>query len=111
MTIHNMGSTADHLIAVEAAYPKVMMHSTDMHGDVAVMVHLDQVTLKPGAEVQFEPGGLHVMFMGLNGDPLEPGETVPATLIFENAGRLDVMFTVEARDHDPAKNHDAHMGH
>ncbi|PJN92451.1 hypothetical protein CNY89_29595, partial [Amaricoccus sp. HAR-UPW-R2A-40] len=34
----------------------------------------------------FAPGGAHVMFMGLDGDPFEVGEVIPATLVFEKAG-------------------------
>jgi len=35
------------------------------------------------------------MFMGLNGDPMEIGEQVPATLVFKDAGEIDIMFNVE----------------
>ena len=35
--------------------------------------------------------------MGLNGDPFEVGEEVNATLVFENAGSLEVVFKVEER--------------
>jgi copper(I)-binding protein len=35
------------------------------------------------------------MFMGLIGDPFEEGETVPATLVFENAGEVEIEFNVE----------------
>jgi hypothetical protein len=35
------------------------------------------------------------MFMGLQGDPFEEGETVLATLVFENAGEIEIEFNVE----------------
>jgi copper(I)-binding protein len=56
---------------------------------------------------------LHVMFMGLDGDPLDVGESVPATLVFEKAGRLDVVFKVEDADSQTADamDHDAHTNH
>lgn len=98
LSITNTGETADRLIAVEAEFPRVMVHDTIIENDVATMKHLDGVDIAPGATVTLEPGGKHVMFMGLNGDPFEVGEKIPATLVFENAGRLDVVFNVEVID-------------
>ena len=43
-----------------------------------------------------ERGGLHVMFMGLNG-PFEEGAAVDVTLVFENAGEIDVAIPVDLR--------------
>ena len=98
MTITNNGEAADRLLAVEADFPRVEVHTTEMDGDVARMIHLEEgLTLPAGETVTLQPGGFHVMFMGLGGDPFEVDEQVPATLIFENAGRIEVVFTVEAR--------------
>ena len=98
VTILNSGTVDDTLIGVEADFPRVMMHDSKTVDGVASMLALDAVTIPAGETVTFAPGGMHVMFMGLNGDPLEAGEEVPATLIFENAGRLDVVFKVEDGD-------------
>ncbi|MEY1557838.1 copper chaperone PCu(A)C [Yoonia sp. R2331] len=100
LSIENTGDTADSLIAIEADFPRVMLHDTVMDGDVAKMEHLMSVPIAPGETVTFAPGGKHVMFMGLNGDPLEVGEEIPAVLIFENAGRLEVVFQVEPVEDD-----------
>lgn len=99
-TITNTGDTPDRLLAVEAAFPRVMVHDTIIENDISKMVHLDGVDLPPGETVTLQPGGKHVMFMGLNGDPFEVGEAISATLVFENAGRLEVEFQVEDRPHD-----------
>ena len=96
VTILNSGATDDALIAVEAAYPRVSIHQSQTLDGVASMLALDRVVIPAGGTVTFAPGGLHVMFMGLNGNPLTIGDDVPATLVFENAGRLDVVFKVEA---------------
>ncbi|MDP5359854.1 MAG: copper chaperone PCu(A)C, partial [Paracoccaceae bacterium] len=58
--------------------------------------------------VQLAPGGLHVMFMGLGGDPFEVGETFPATLVFEKAGEVEVVFYVEERTAE-AMDHSGHQ--
>ncbi len=98
MTISNTGDTADRLVAVEADFPRVEIHTTEMDGDIARMMRLeDGIELPAGGEVMLKPGGFHVMFMGLRGDPFEVGEEVPATLVFENAGSLEVTFKVEER--------------
>lgn len=98
LTVTNTGTTADRLMAVEAAFPRVMIHTTTMEDGVASMSHVEAVDIPAGETVALAPGGFHVMFMGLDGDPFEVGETVPATLVFENAGSLEVVFNVEARD-------------
>jgi hypothetical protein len=47
------------------------------------------------------------MFMGLDGDPFEEGERIPATLVFERAGEIAVEFWVEPR----AGGMTGHEGH
>jgi copper(I)-binding protein len=100
LSVTNTGDAPDVLLEVRAGFPRVMMHDTEMSGDVARMVHLQAVEIPPGETVTFEPGGKHVMFMGLEGDPLEVGERIPATLVFERAGEVAVEFVVEARGAD-----------
>ena len=91
----NNGDQPDRLIGVTAGFPRVMIHTTQMDGDIARMVHLEAVDIPAGETVTFAPGGLHVMFMGLNGDPFETGESFDAVLIFETAGEVPVTFYVE----------------
>lgn len=98
VSIMNSGTEDDALIGIEADYPRVMMHDSVMTDGVASMTAMDRVVVPAGGTATFAPGGLHIMFMGLNGDPLEAGEKVPVTLIFERAGRVDVVFDVEAAD-------------
>ena len=97
--IVNSGETPDRLIAVRADFPRVMMHDTVVEDGIASMRHLEAVGLDPGEEVIFEPGGKHIMFMGLAGNPFVAGGEIPATLIFENSGEIDIVFTVIPADH------------
>ena len=111
LTVTNNGETADRLIAVEADFPRVEIHTTEMDGDIARMIHLeDGLEIAAGETVALKPGGYHVMFMGLRGDPFEVGEEVPATLVFENAGRIEILFNVEERAAHMQMDHDA-MNH
>ncbi len=97
LSITNNGTTPDRLLGVRADFPKVELHTTEEKDGVAKMMHVEAIDILPGETVTFAPGGLHVMFMGLNGDPFEVGETIPATLIFEEAGEAEIVFNVEKR--------------
>ena len=107
MTITNRGDTDDRLLEVRAEFPQVMIHrSTVDDQGIARMEHIMALDIPAGETVALEPGGLHIMFMGLNGDPLEAGETFLATLVFEKAGEIEVVFEVEKRKH--GGNHSNH---
>lgn len=95
ITVTNKGDTDDVLLEVRADFPRVMIHNTVTENDISAMVHLETLPIPAGETITFAPGGLHIMFMGLNGDPFEKGEIVPATLVFENAGEIRIVFDVE----------------
>lgn len=111
MAITNTGSVDDTLLAVHVAeIPRIELHlsATDENG-VATMTKQDGIPVPAGETVTLMPGGLHVMFMGLGGDPFEVGEKINATLVFANAGEIEVAFDVEARtagDHGGMKHGD-----
>lgn len=106
MSITNAGAEPDRLLAVETSFPQVTLHESIVTDGVASMVEFENgVVIEPGATVAFGPGGKHVMFMGV-GDPLEDGDVIAATLVFEKAGKIDVEFYVEA-----AGDTSAQMGH
>ena len=60
---------------------------------IAKMRPVDSVAIAPGTPVVFQPGGYHVMIMGLKG-PLNEGDSFPLTLTFEKAGDVTVHVTV-----------------
>ena len=109
LMIVNNGTTDDSLLAVQADFPKVQLHLSEEKDGIAKMIHVDKIDIPAGQSVELMPGGLHVMFMGLNGDPLEEGEEIKATLVFEHAGEVDVVFNVEPRS-EGAQGAD-HSGH
>ncbi len=51
--------------------------------------------MSAGVAVKSEPGGLHVMLLGLT-QPLRAGTEFPLSLRFRDAGVLDVKVIVEA---------------
>lgn len=108
MAISNEGQHADRLIGVEStAAQKTMLHTTETSADgVAQMKHLEALEIPAGETVVLEPGGMHVMLMGLT-QSMKEGDMVPAALIFEKAGRVEIEFMV-----DPSEGVDhSKMGH
>ncbi len=108
LTVTNNGDTADRLLEVRADYPKVGLHIIKEEDGVTKMVAMENIEIPAGETVELAPGGMHVMFIGLDGDPFEVGEAIPATLVFEHAGEIEVNFNVEARpDHGESHDHDS----
>lgn len=62
------------------------------------------VPLPAGETVKLEPGGLHVMLIGLK-QPLTEGQTLPLTLTFEEAGTLEVELAIEEREAGAGHSH------
>jgi periplasmic copper chaperone A len=95
--IVNTGSQADALIGASSSVAsKVEMHETRIVGDVAEMVPIPRVDVPAHGQVEFKPGGYHVMLEGLTQD-LKEGQTITLTLQFENSGAitLDVPIRPE----------------
>jgi len=97
LKITNTGSTPDRLVSASSpAAELVQVHEMKMDGNVMRMREVDNgLEIPAGGSVKLAPGGLHLMMMGLKG-PLKQGTSVPVTLVFEKAGRIDVELTVEA---------------
>lgn len=97
LTIMNSGSTADRLVsATSAVAGKVEVHDMKVENGVMKMRPLsDGLDIPAGETITLAPGGFHVMFMKLT-EPFKEGEMVKATLVFEKAGSVDVMFPIAA---------------
>ena len=96
MTITNTGSAPDRLVSgTTDISSRFEIHEMTMDNGVMRMRPVDKgIEIKPGQTIEFNPGGYHIMFVGLK-QGLEKGQHVKATLEFEKAGKVDVDFTVE----------------
>lgn len=114
MGISNEGATPDKLIGVEVGVAaQAMLHTTEFSADgVASMKHVEALEIPADDTVVLEPGGYHIMLMGLKA-PLVEGDMVPATLIFEYGGRVEIEFMVDPADGsmDHSKMDHVAMGH
>jgi len=96
MEIENKGKESDRLMSVKSPIAdSVEVHETRTENGVSSMRGTGPVAIAPGAEVKFAPGGYHLMFLKLK-QPLKQDDEVPATLVFEHAGAVDVKFKVKA---------------
>jgi len=94
VTIRNEGDQADRLVAASAEVAKKAdLHESLMEDGVMKMRPAGAIEIPAGGMAMLEPGGYHIMFMGLVA-PFKEGESFPLTLVFERAGRVDVMVDV-----------------
>ncbi len=96
LTITNSGKSPDKLTGGSLSVADhIEFHEMKMDGGVMQMRAIEGgVTIKPGETVKFEPGGNHVMFMGLKA-PLKQGDMVKGQLTFEKAGTVDVEYKID----------------
>jgi copper(I)-binding protein len=96
LSIANRSGGADRLVgaAAPSVAKAVELHSMRMEGNVMRMREVASVDIAPGQSVKLEPGGLHLMLVGLKA-PLVVGAAFPLTLTFEKAGRIEVEVKVE----------------
>ena len=108
--ITNTGKELDRLVGGSAeAAGKFEIHEMSMEGGVMKMRPLPNgIVVKPGETVEFKPGGLHVMFVGLK-TPFVEGQRVKGTLVFEKAGKVEVEYVVD-KIAAQGSGHDGHTG-
>ncbi|MEM8576719.1 MAG: copper chaperone PCu(A)C [Pseudomonadota bacterium] len=111
MMIHNHGTTDDVLISAKADFSQMVeLHTHIETGDgVMQMVEIEGgIPLPAGGEHAMVRGGDHVMFMGLS-ETLDQGEELTVTLVFEQAGEVEVTIPVDNERMD--KHGGGHGGH
>jgi hypothetical protein len=89
----------------------VEIHEMAMDGNVMKMRAIPGLVLPAGKAVELKPGGYHVMLMDLK-QALQPGQTVPITLVVEAAGgqreTVQVAAPVRALNQGAAPMHHKH---
>ena len=104
---------------VEASSPVAgvtEIHEMAMEQDIMRMRQIPGLDLAAGQAVELKPGGYHVMLMDLK-QPLQPGQTVPITLVFEDANQLRFTQQIEApvrplgQGNAPMAHRGRHMPH
>src|ERR1043165_3038985 len=93
LTITNSGNAPDRLIGGSTDISEDFeVHEMSMNNGIMKMRAMPTgIEIKPGQTVTFNPGGYHIMFVGLK-KQLTQGERFKATLEFAKAGKVDVDF-------------------
>jgi periplasmic copper chaperone A len=108
LTVRNDGDEDDRLIGVATEVAdRAELHASAMHDGIMRMRSVDAVEVPAHGEAVLGPGGLHVMLVGLKA-PLEEGGSFGLTLVFENAGEVEVTATVEDIAHGAAGHAHGH---
>ncbi|MGO6684444.1 DUF1775 domain-containing protein [Rhizobium leguminosarum] len=94
-TVKNNGQTDDRLVSVSSPVSgEVQIHEMVTKDNVMRMRQLkDGIAIGAGETVKLEPGNLHLMFQKVK-TPFKQGDTVPVTLTFEKAGKVDLVLQV-----------------
>lgn len=94
LVLNNNGDTGSALVSASSPdFGDVMIHETVEKDGIARMVHLDRVEVPANGNVQFQPGGMHIMLMQPK-RPLKAGDQVPLTLNFADGTEIAVEFEV-----------------
>ena len=74
---------------------RVEIHTIIREGGVAKMREVEQIEVPANGKVTLQPGGYHIMFVGLK-QPFKEGETIPVNLNFAGGLVTTVQFKVMA---------------
>ena len=111
MTLEASGNEGDRLVgAASPVATSAALHRHVVEGGVAKMRPVAAIELAPGTPTVLEPGGLHIMLVGL-GQKLVEGGMLPLTLTFEHAGSVELEVPIRGMaasmghgDHQPPSN-------
>jgi periplasmic copper chaperone A len=104
--LQNHSAGKDELVSVSSDVAEAAeMHLSSMEGDVMQMAQVDSLPIKGKASIQFEPGGLHVMLVGLKQE-LKVGDEIQITLHFKEHEDITVKVSIQENgDIDTMPNH------
>ncbi len=104
-------SLDDKIIAASSPIAeKVEIHEHRMDNGIMSMRPVASVPLAHGQAVTFEPGGFHVMLIGLKQKLIE-GADFPLTVILEHGGMVETKVTVGSVGAKAAGGGGMHEGH
>lgn len=107
MTITNNSKQQVHLSSVEVSQTvaaRSELHHTIMDDEMMSMQELTEgVVIPSNNQVNFVPGGKHIMLMGLTG-PLLADNTIELDFIFADQSRLSHQFLVRDASNSPMQN-------
>ncbi len=113
MVLMNPTSEDDQLIGARSDVAARVEIHTHIKGDDGVMKMRKVeggLTIPAGGSHVLARGGDHIMFMGLK-QSFDQGKEIPVTLIFEQAGEIDVSILVDLEREDHGEMDHSQMDH
>ncbi|GGK53372.1 copper chaperone PCu(A)C [Salinarimonas ramus] len=108
LTVENTGEAVDRLLSATTSFtaPGVFQASVMTETGAVAVREVPAIEIAPGQSITFQPGGIHVVLNDVKRN-LEAGDHFHMTLVFEEAGALEIDVEIEEHgDHD----HDAPAG-
>lgn len=108
VVLHNTGSHPVTLVGARTPVAeRAELHRTRQQGDQVRMEPVERVAIPAGERLALEPGGLHLMLLGVQ-RRLEEGDTVKLELLFADGGRLELSLPVVDIRRQDADHHGHH---
>ena len=93
--VHNKGSVERTLVGASSiGFAAVEMHESVEGDGTTSMRPVESVTVPAVGQVEFQPGGYHLMLMQRQRD-LQVGDRIPVTLEFEDGGSQAAVFEIK----------------
>jgi copper(I)-binding protein len=94
LTLRNPTAKPITVMSIESSVAEhVMIHETKTVGGQSQMRPHEQLVIAPGETVKFEPGGLHVMLMGVK-QPAVVGKSIPLVLVLADGTKVQVAAVI-----------------
>jgi len=65
MVIENLGNQDITMIEAASDFAVAMLHTSEEKDGIVRMIHLNEIYIEAGKKIAFQPGGLHIMFVGI----------------------------------------------
>ncbi len=105
------GEKSDRLVgAASPVAERVQLHTDIIENGIVRMRRGHAIEVEPGSPTVLEPGGLHIMLMGLK-QRLVEGDRFPTTLEFERVGSLVVEVVIQGVGSLSHSEERSHVGH
>ncbi len=86
--LRNAGGEPLVIVGIETSMAeKAEIHVSSVHEGMSRMEHTPRLQIEAGESARLEPGGRHIMLMGLN-EPLRKGASFDIELLLEDGARL-----------------------
>ncbi|WP_028863225.1 copper chaperone PCu(A)C [Psychromonas aquimarina] len=95
MVINNAQDREVQLVAVSSDIAeRVELHNHIMEDGLMKMREVEQISIAQQGQAELQPGGLHVMFLGLK-EELQEGQSVTLSLYFNNGEQIIIDAPVK----------------